>query len=193
MTWTPTPAPGTGEIIGQPGLQIQSRFGAGSRAYTAAMRYPVVLPGVPSTLELEISDWTGRMSLKQDGIEIPRDRSRRTIRTFTIPASSGPIPATVKPGFLGLTQPIVSWESGAMKVGAPLPAWAWPLVVLPLVLIVGGAAGGVCGAIGAVFNARILRSGLPIPLQILAAIGVTVAAGIVYLGVASLVLGAIKG
>lgn len=38
------------------------------------------------------------------------------------------------------------------------PAWAWVLAVIPLVLLIGGAFGGLFGALGLVFNLRVATS-----------------------------------
>ena len=189
-TADPNPGPpGVRRLSVNSRRESSSRFAGVAAAYTAAMRYPLALPGVPAPLELDVNDWTGGINLRQNGMDIPKGHSRRAVRVFAVPVDDVTLPVTVKPGFLGLTQPTVSWESGSVKVGSPLPVWGWPLVILPLVLLVGGAAGGICGAIGAVINSRILRSSLPIPVQILASLGVAMAAGVVYGVIAFVVLG----
>lgn len=66
-----------------------------------------------------------------------------------------------------------------------MPWWQIVLVVLPLTLIVfGGLLGGVLGALAAIGNTYVARSGLSVTLKVLVMIGLAVAAYIVWFIVA---------
>lgn len=99
--------------------------------------------------------------------------------------------ATWKPQGMGLDVPQLMVDGTLVKVVEPLPWYAWAWSVLPLfMLFVGGAIGGVLGAIAAVFNVRVFRSSMPTVARFLITAVISGVAVILYVILASLLLSA---
>jgi hypothetical protein len=75
---------------------------------------------------------------------------------------------------LGLDVPSLDVDGREIQVAPPLPWYIWIWSALPIILLfLGGALGGLIGAVGVVANISIFRSPLSMPLRLLATVGVT--------------------
>ena len=87
-----------------------------------------------------------------------------------------------------LTRTVPSIQIGADKysAGVPIPIVQIVLMFLPFGLVtVGGALGGLCGGVGFVANQLIVRSNRPAGLKAALMLGVTGAAVLAFLGLAT--------
>lgn len=148
------------------------------------MKYHFSLPQLPDTaIDVEKSFWSGKKSVWANGKACEQAaHSRRRAPQFIIPASDGTekvLGITPSPFFDdGLT---VSLDGVKIPITPPLKWYEYVIGWLPIYLLfVGGAIGAFFGAIGAFCNLKIVRSQLNIPLKILAALGITVAATAFY-------------
>ena len=152
-----------------------------------AFRLPI--DGSPD-LTLVQSPWTGRSRLFVEGAEIPAERRGRA-RYFVVPLGDGAkVEMQLKNSGIDVL-PRAAIVQGDPPVATPVPLaralawWEYVLCALPLLLIpVGGALGGVIGAMAAYVNLRLMRTDLSPPLRVLAALGVLVGASVVFVIVA---------
>ncbi len=90
-------------------------------------------------------------------------------------------------GFDGI--PKVSIEDKEVLLARILLWYEYLIAGFPLVLvIVGGAIGGIFGALATVYNFRIIRSNMSLLLKILSIIATTIISGILYIIFAALFL-----
>jgi hypothetical protein len=84
--------------------------------------------------------------------------------------------------------PTVTVDGRTVKIARPLAWYEHVLICLPLVLIVlGGAIGGAIGGFTLVINGRIMRSDLTSWQRYLAAVGMTIAAFVIWLAIVFLI------
>jgi len=84
--------------------------------------------------------------------------------------------------------PILQVDGQDVHVARPLTAVEKTWLVIPFALIaVGGALGGLLGALAAMANSRVLRGSGSVPMQHLKCLGVTIGAAIIYVILASVV------
>jgi hypothetical protein len=148
----------------------------------------------PAGLPIDVAGFqTRRLSLRPagfwrgaailcDGVPAPRKG-----RTFTVNNDAGaPVIVQLKGMFF---DPIPQVQVGDQRIVLARPfAWyEYVLIVLPLVLVAGGALGGACGAFAAYGNAQVLRMRQPLALRLAVAVGVAVAAALLYVGLAVLI------
>ncbi|WP_146901586.1 hypothetical protein [Cellulomonas aerilata] len=126
--------------------------------------------------------YSARPRLLADGAELPKDHVGR----YLLPDQHG-TPRTIEVGF-DLKNLAPRLQIGAQRVltAAPLPKAAWMLLAPAVVLgLLGGALGAILGITAAVLAAHHLRSRRwP---DVARALGIELAAVLVYLGVATLV------
>jgi hypothetical protein len=140
------------------------------------MRHPLNVPGFEGrTLEIDAGAWAKRLYV--DGAVAPkgqklgqmllrRNDGREVVAKWA--PSFDPAPSIVIDGQLIRTAPPLAW-------------YAWLVVGAPLCLVfVGGALGGLCGALAATANAQLVRSSLPAVMRYGAAICLTLVATAVY-------------
>jgi hypothetical protein len=83
--------------------------------------------------------------------------------------------------------PKVEVDGKAIALGRPLSNVEYVIGGLPLVLIVtGGALGGASGAVGMMYNYRVLRSSASMPAKVAGLLGVTAGSFLVYVVLAVL-------
>ena len=125
--------------------------------------------------------WKGAAILC-DGQPAPRKG-----RTFTLNNNAG-APVTMK--FTGnFLDPIPRIDAGGqvIQLAPPFAWWEYVLIAMPMVLlIIGGAVGGVCGAVAAYSNAQVLRLQMPLGLRIVLCFVVLAGATVVLFCVAIL-------
>jgi hypothetical protein len=156
------------------------------------------LPGDSSPeLKLIQNPLSGHSRIFVDGVEVQPERRGR-MRVFAVTLGDGS-KAELQLRNSGLdVLPRANLVSGdppeaiPIQLARPLAWWEYALSALPLLLIaVGGALGGLTGALAAYLNLRLMRTNLSAPLRALAAVGVAIAALFVYLAVATVIFLAI--
>lgn len=151
------------------------------------MQFTFALPGDESPqLELQIPFW-GRPRLHADGQEIEPLPERG--RPFAIRLRDGTTCKLFVKGIGFDYLPKVIADGNEILLGRRLGWWEYGLGGLPILLVVaGGALGGLCGALAALVNFRILRLDQPLLVRAAAILSVTAVAILVYLILASLLL-----
>jgi hypothetical protein len=141
------------------------------------MRHRLNVPGFEGR-SLEIDAGALAKRLYVDGVKAPKGKKlgqmllrtndgREVVAKWA--PSFDPAPSIIIDGQLIRTAPPLAWYQW-LVVGAPL-----------CLLFIGGALGGLCGALAATANAQIVRTSLPSPLRYAAALALTVLAAGVYL------------
>lgn len=127
-----------------------------------ATRLPIDYPGFQGRLALRPAGFWTAAAIVCDGAVAPRKG-----RTFTIMDSAGqPVLVQLKGLFF---DPIPQVQIGGQTITLARPfAWyEYLLMALPLVLIpLGGALGGLCGAVAVYVNAQVLRMQQPLALRL---------------------------
>lgn len=143
------------------------------------MRFPVSLPGFEDgRLEVESGLWSGPRLLL-DGQEAPRGAKRGE---YLLRTSFGYEQAAVlQQGTFLDSAPSIVFGGETYRLAPPLRWYQWAWGGLPLLLmIVGGALGGMFGGLAAAINFRIFRSSRPPALQFVGAGLVSLAAVLLY-------------
>ena len=147
------------------------------------MEWRFALPGSSTaSCRLEKSMWLGQLRLWYQGREIPRSNEKG--KPFLIPgvASGTSVRVHVKGG--GLDLPAIEVDGVQVMLGRPLSMLEYAIGGIPLVLVfVGGAIGGASGAVGAMFNYRLLREAESNSTKVL---GVLAVSGLSFLAYAIL-------
>jgi hypothetical protein len=156
------------------------------------MEWHFALPGSPArSCRLEKSFWLGSLRLWHQGREVPRSKEKG--KPFLVPRPDGTqARVQIKSGFDYL--PKIEVDGQALSVGRPLTTLEYVLGGLPMVLMfVGGAIGGASGAVGTMFNYRILRATTSVPMKVLGVAAVTGLTFLTYLVLAVVVHVLMKG
>ena len=157
------------------------------------MEWRFALPGSPATsCRLEKSFWLGQIRLWCQGREIPRSKEKGRPFMISTP-TGGQSRIHVKGGGLDYL-PRVEVDGHQVPLGRPLSTLEYLLGGLPLVLMfLGGAIGGASGAVGAMYNYRVLRADTSITMKALGVAGVSVLSFLTYLVLAGLVQLMLRG
>jgi hypothetical protein len=151
------------------------------------MEWRFALPGsATASCRLEKSMWLGQLRLWYQGREIPRSKEQG--KPFLIPnaATGKPMRVQIKGG--GLDLPSIDVDGVQVLLGRPLSTLEYVIGGIPLVLVfVGGAIGGASGAVGAMFNYRILRESSSIASKVLGVVVVSGLSLLAYVVLASMV------
>ncbi len=150
------------------------------------MEWHFALPGSPSaSCRLEKSFWLGRLRLWCQGREMSRSKEKG--KPFLIPGPNGIRVRLQVKGSPWDYLPRIEVDGRPLLLGRPLSNLEYVLGGIPLLLMfVGGAIGGASGAIGAMYNYRLLRANMSITMKILAIAGVTILSLLTYLILAAL-------
>jgi hypothetical protein len=136
---------------------------------------------------MDISFWTGKQIIYKDNA--PVERSTEKGKPFLIPDNNGDIfkayPKSAYPDII----PVLEINNLKYNIVEKLKWYQAVLAIMPfsIVFIGGGALGGAIGAIGYVFNIKLLRNEDSPAIKYSKAIGVTVAAFVVYFLLATLI------
>jgi hypothetical protein len=96
-----------------------------------------------------------------DGAAAPRSG-----RTFTLTDNHGaPVTFRLNGNLFDPIPAVVVGGQTTLRLGRPFAWHEYLWIGLPLVLLVGGALGGLCGGVAMLVNARLLRSDLPAPAR----------------------------
>jgi hypothetical protein len=119
------------------------------------MDFPIPHPGFEGRgLAVRLPGVFSNPKVVLDGAEVKGERGRFQLRDNR----GGMVEAKLKSNFLDAV-PRVEIGARVLELAPPLPWYAYVWSALPVVLIfVGGALGGACGALAAFVNARIFRS-----------------------------------
>ncbi len=142
----------------------------------SAARLPIDYPGFDGRLALRPAGFWTAAAIICDGAVAPRKG-----RTFTVKDSAGqPVLVQLK-GFFFDPIPQVLIGGQTIVLARPFAWYEYLLMVLPLVLIpLGGALGGLCGAIAVYVNAQVLRMQQPAAVRLGLAFLVIVGAAAVW-------------
>jgi hypothetical protein len=121
------------------------------------MRYPIYLDGFEGqTLEIQPGGLFSGPKVFVNHQPAPRGKAREILLRRNDGTS---VVARLKPSVFGLDVPQLVVEGKTIRAVDPLKWYVWVWIALPILLLfVGGALGGIVGALGLTTNARIVRS-----------------------------------
>jgi hypothetical protein len=156
------------------------------------MEWRFALPGsTTASCRLEKSMWLGQLRLWYQGREIPRSKEQG--KPFLIPNAATGKPARVLIKAGGLDLPSIDVDGVKVLLGRPLSPLEYVLGGIPLLLMfLGGAIGGASGAVGAVYNYRVLREATSTSTKVFGVVGVSTLSFLVYLVLASVFQSLVK-
>jgi len=141
------------------------------------MRYPVHLDGFEGqTLEIQPGSLFSGPKVFVNHEPASKGKGREILLRRNDGAS---VVARLKPSVFGLDVPHLVVEGKTIRAVDPLKWYVWVWIALPILLVfVGGALGGIVGALGLTTNARIVRSKMngPAKFALTAAVSVFVVA-----------------
>jgi hypothetical protein len=146
------------------------------------MEWHFAMPGtaVGNTCRLEKSFWLGRTRLFYRGREVARSTEKG--KPFLVQLPEGGV-ARVAVRLNGLDYlPKVEIDGRPLELDRPLSTLEYVLGGLPLILVfAGGAIGGFAGAVGTVFNYRLMRTDADLAVKSAGVVGITLASLMAYL------------
>ncbi|HEX9533592.1 MAG TPA: hypothetical protein VGA58_12580 [bacterium] len=121
------------------------------------MRYPIYLDGFEGqTLEIQTGGLFSGPKVFVNHQPAPRGKAREILLRRN---DSTSVVARLKPSVFGLDVPQLVVDGKTIRAVDPLKWYVWVWIALPILLLfVGGALGGIVGALGLTTNARIVRS-----------------------------------
>jgi hypothetical protein len=148
------------------------------------MEWRFALPGsTTASCRLERSFWLAQLRLWYQGREIPRSKEKG--KPFFIPADGKQMRVHITGG--GLDLPKIEVDGVKVLLGRPLSTVEYAIGGIPLVLLfVGGAIGGATGAVGAMFNYRVLREATSTLKKVLGVLAISGLSVLTYLVLASI-------
>ncbi len=151
---------------------------------------PLTIWGLAGPVMLESGFLASRVNITVGGH--PATRVRRN--TYALPAvNGGMVEARVSGGFLD-AYPTLEINGVKHRTGPAVPVLLRILALVPIFLIgVGGALGGVIGAVGVALNMAIARLVLPSAVKALLMAGVLIVAAVTWYAAARALLGAMNG
>ena len=152
------------------------------------MIYKFLLPDFPNAeFGLETSIWSGKSKLYMD--DKPLEQLKEKGTPFLIPtADGGVVKAYTRPALPDII-PVLEIDGVKYRIVEKLQWYQYALGALPILLvIVGGAIGGVFGAVGVVTNYNIFRGEGSETSKYLKVIGIVVAMYALYFVIATFVL-----
>jgi hypothetical protein len=150
------------------------------------MEWQFALPGSSTaSCRLEKSLWLGQLRLWYQGREIPRSKEKG--KPFWIPGSANGKPVRVQVKGGGFDLPSIDVDGVKVMLGRSLSTLEYAIGGIPLVLVfVGGAIGGASGAVGAMFNYRVLREAKSLSTKVLGVLGISGLSFLAYLVLAAI-------
>lgn len=121
------------------------------------MRYPVRLEGFEGqTLEIQPGGLFSGPKVFVNHQPAPKGKGREVNLRRNDGTS---VVASLKPRVFGLDVPLLIVDGKTIRVTEPLKWYVWAWIAWPVLLVfVGGAPGGIMGALGFTANVRIVRS-----------------------------------
>jgi hypothetical protein len=156
------------------------------------MRYKLNLDGFEGqNIEVKISLWSGPKLLVNNQ---PAPKGSKRGEMLLQRNDGRQVVAKWKPRLLGLDVPQLIVDDKVIDIVEPLKWYQWVWVGLPILLVfIGGALGGLIGAIGAIINAKVFRTEMNSVLKYIIAGSVSILAVVLYFIVAILLVVLING
>jgi hypothetical protein len=150
---------------------------------------PISIDGVAGPIVVTTNAFWGRSAVTVGGVPTPRTGKRQ----YALPAAAGgAVEATVRSAFAD-PYPTVEVNGVQHRTGPSIPVVLRVLVPLPILLVaVGGALGGLIGALGLVANLAVARTRTPPVVKALIMVGVSVVAYLLWLAIAVALRGAVS-
>lgn len=150
---------------------------------------PISIGGVAGPIVVTTNAFWGRPAVTVGGVPAPRTGKRQ----YALPAvAGGAVEATVRSAFAD-PYPTVEVNGVPHRTGPSVPVVLRVLAPLPILLVaVGGALGGLIGALGFVANLAVARTRTPSVVKALTMVGVSVVAYVVWLAIVVAVRGAVS-
>lgn len=147
------------------------------------------IPGLAGPVVVESPFFANRYTITAGGS--PATRIGRNL--YAVPAAAGgTVETTVSGGFFD-AYPTLTVNGVKHRTGPPVPMVLRVLAVVPILLLaVGGALGGLLGALGWMVNMAILRLKLSVGVKALLVVAILAAAAGAWYVVASAVAGAVN-
>lgn len=151
------------------------------------MEWHFALPGSSTaSCRLEKSFWLGQLRLWSQGREVHRSKEKG--KPFLIPGPNGTHARVHVKGNGWDYLPGIEVDGVPVSLGRPLSTLEYVLGGIPLVLIfLGGAIGGASGAVGTMYNYRVLRATTSAPMKVLGVVAVSGLSFLTYLVLAALI------
>jgi hypothetical protein len=142
---------------------------------------PITIDGVAGPVVVTTPTLWGKPSLTVGGQPAARVGSRQ----YLLPATAGgTVDAALRTGFAD-PYPSVEINGVRHRTGPKVPVVLRVLALLPILLVAGGALGGLIGALGVVANLAVARTRIPSVAKAPIMIGVGAVAFLVWLAVAA--------
>ncbi|MFX3632543.1 MAG: hypothetical protein ACE3L7_06225 [Candidatus Pristimantibacillus sp.] len=150
------------------------------------MKYQLMLN--PETQLTLVTGFGGKFTTFINGTQVEQKNGQ-----YNIPVDNETKLLTIKRGMIE-NIPKVTFDGKRLHLVKKLKAYEWGISCLSLLLVfIGGALGGVIGAIGLLFSAKVFRTELPQAVKILFSIVISILAAGLYFVIASLLLSALEG
>ncbi|MEV0807212.1 hypothetical protein [Micromonospora sp. NPDC050200] len=150
---------------------------------------PISIDGVAGPIVVTTNAFWGRTAVTVGGVPAPRTGKRQYALSAV---AGGAVEATVRSAFAD-PYPTVEVNGVQHRTGPSVPVVLRVLAPLPILLVaVGGALGGLIGALGFVANLADARTRTPSVVKALIMVGVSVVAYVVWLAIAVAVRGAVS-
>jgi len=149
---------------------------------------PITIDGVAGPIVVTTNAFWGHPVVTVGGVPAPRTGRGQ----YALPAATGgAVDATVR---AALTDPYPTLEVNGVRhrTGPRVPVVLRVLALLPFLLAVGGALGGLVGALGVVANLAVARTRSPAIVRALIMIGIGVVAYVIWYAIADAVRGAVS-
>lgn len=147
---------------------------------------PITIDGITGPILVDTKFWNGRQLVTVDGVPVPTSGRRR----FPLPTADGATVDARVTSSLVSPHPTIEIAGVKHEMGPALPIALKVLILLPAVLLLGGGAiGGLIAAMAILANARIAASTKGTAVQAFAMVGVLLAAALVRLQVAVVLVG----
>lgn len=145
------------------------------------MDYPFIVPGYEHiSLSLRTHLFSGPTILYA-GEPLKKIPNRKYVLTLS---DGSDLTLGLKHGGFDLV-PRVTYNDQVIQVAPKLPVYQQVLINAPFILIfIGGAVGGICGALAAVVNAKIFRADYPVAVKVTLSVVVSFAAALFWFCVA---------
>lgn len=149
------------------------------------MEWHFALPGSSTaSCRLEKSFWLGQLRLWCQGREVPRSKEKGKPFLIAGPDGTGVRVHVKGNGWDYL--PRIEVDGCQIPLGRPLSTLEYVLGGIPLVLIfLGGAIGGATGAVGTMYNYRVLREASSAPMKVFGILAITGLSLLTYLVLAA--------
>lgn len=142
---------------------------------------PLSIAGIAGPIVVARNAFWGTTTVTVGGIPAPKVGKR----LFALPATAGGVIEAYIPRTFFDPYPSVEIDGIPHRTGPTVPVALKVLAALPLLLAgIGGAAGGLFGALGLLTNLAVARTRLPSAAKALVMVGVSIVAFVVWLTIA---------